>query len=63
MENNEAKQLAQIELCKKIGAPLFAPYDGRCWRCGRDVYDYITLEEAKTDVITYCKYCNKSFVD
>ena len=31
---------AQEKFCKETGAPYFAPPDGRCYRCGRNIYQF-----------------------
>lgn len=44
----------------------FAPLDGKCWRCGRNIAEGengITLKELGDYIITGCPYCNYSFCD
>jgi len=51
---------AQKEYCKNNDLPFFAPYTV-CPNCKRDIWDKITLEQAKTELITGCPYCNRSY--
>lgn len=32
---------AQADYWKRTGAPDFAPHDGRCWKCHRNIYEQI----------------------
>lgn len=44
----------------------FAPIDGKCWRCGRNIADGengITLEKLGDYIITGCPHCNCSFCE
>lgn len=44
----------------------FAPRDGRCFRCGKDITKgekAITLEDLGDYIILGCPYCNASFCD
>lgn len=63
---------AQSEYCKQINAPYFAPESGRCWKCGKNIYDPhenhgyiqgITVERAGSELITGCPHCNTTFCD
>lgn len=63
---------AQREYCDKNHLPHFAPYDGCCFRCGRNIYSPvkypkytvgITVEEAGSTLITGCPFCSASYVD
>ena len=53
---------AQIAFCKSIGTEYFAPLNGKCYRCGRDIYEKISLEDAGTRLVTGCRHCHYSFV-
>lgn len=44
-------------------APHFAPTDGKCWTCGKQIYDLITIEEAASSLITGCPHCHRSYCD
>ena len=65
MTNQElqAKLDAQKQLCKDNNWPLLAPDDGRCWSCGKQIYEGITLKRAKSDLITGCCWCHRSYCD
>ena len=68
---------AQRDYCNEKGYPYFAPNDGVCWRCHRNIYQRIehkadrgnsyctgiSTEEAGKFHITGCPHCNKSFCD
>lgn len=44
----------------------FAPSNGICWSCGRDIAEGengITLEELGDYIITGCPHCNYSFCE
>ena len=47
----------QQKYCKEKGIPMFAPIDGRCFKCGKQIPD--TNEKH----ITGCPHCCKSFCD
>lgn len=55
------KIMAQSEFVREAGGPLFAPGDGRCWKCGRQIYEAISLERAGSSRITGCPHCKHSF--
>ena len=67
---------AQDNLCHEKGLPLFPPYDGKCYRCGDNIYKEkhcsggkyhwvmgISVEEAGKKHITRCPHCSYSFCD
>ena len=60
---NEAKAKAQAEYCRKNRLPFFAPTDGVCWRCRKNIYEKITLEEASSELVIGCPHCHKSYCD
>lgn len=43
--------------------PHFAPKDGICWDCGRQIYTRVTLDEASTTLITGCRHCCRSYCE
>jgi len=47
----------QLKYCEDNNKPMFAPIDGRCWSCGKQVTD-----NGKS-LITGCDKCNRSFCD
>lgn len=64
--------VAQANFQKENGYPDFAPKSGRCFRCGRNIYDLIeigtrktgiSVEKASSELITGCPHCHYSFVD
>ena len=61
--NNQEKITAQKEYTDKNNLPLFAPRNGKCWCCGNNIYDKISLEKASNDLITGCPFCFRSFCD
>ncbi|MBE0152936.1 hypothetical protein FOT80_26535 [Serratia fonticola] len=67
-----AARKAQAEYCRDNHAPHFAPLDGICWRCKRDIYQQqnasgrstgISVQEAGSKVICFCPHCNRSYDD
>lgn len=67
-----ASRKAQVEYCRKNHAPHYAPIDGICFRCKKDIYQQngiaghttgISLEEAGLKVIVYCPHCGRSYDD
>lgn len=77
--NIKEAKVAQKKYCQEKGLPLFAPVDGVCWGCYRNIYSCvshkdsiipyhfyytgITAEQAGKFHITGCPHCNKSFCD
>lgn len=60
MLKNKAE--AQVNYCTFKEIPTFAPIDGWCYSCGKNIYSKITLDQASSDVITGCPHCHHSFV-
>ncbi|MBP1034875.1 hypothetical protein J8631_04805 [Serratia fonticola] len=67
-----AARKAQAEYCKENNYPHFAPLDGICWRCKRDIYQQqtasarptgISVQEAGCKLICFCPHCNRSYDD
>jgi hypothetical protein len=65
---------AQKSLQKEKGYPDFAPSNGICYSCKRQIYsaiihnngDYTTgidLEKATKELVTGCPHCNRSYCD
>lgn len=63
---------AQKMFCKVNDMPHFAPINGRCYRCGKNIYEPyekkgetygIDAETAGKFLITGCPHCNRSFCD
>lgn len=71
--DNKKAAAAQREYCEKQECPMFAPSDGLCYRCGRNIYlptngsngavFGITVENASSTLVTGCPHCNFSFVE
>lgn len=70
---NEARE-AQERYCKENGLPYFAPDDGICYRCNKNIYEKIkrhgtsiergiSVELAGTNLITGCPHCSWSFCE
>ena len=59
----EEKRLAQKKYCDENQLPHFAPTDGICWRCHKQIYDAISLEKASNTLITGCPHCHYSYCD
>lgn len=60
---------AQARYCKVNNYPHFAPYDGICYRCHKNIYTEsdghhgISVENAGTHLITGCPHCHYSFCE
>lgn len=62
----EMKREAQKELCKE-GYPNFAEFGtddkGNCISCRKNIWEYISLEKASTELITGCPICHRTYCD
>ncbi len=63
---------AQKKLQQEKGYPDFAPADGRCYNCRRQIYSEIdrgpyktgiSVERASGDLITGCPHCHHSYCE
>lgn len=65
---------AAIAQRKYAGDLLFAPLDGECYRCGKNIYKPVrdlsgkvlsgySVEYAATHHITGCPHCHQTFCD
>ncbi|HHQ6537959.1 hypothetical protein J8631_00310 [Serratia fonticola] len=70
--NSEVARQAQAKYCKEKQYPHFAPLDGICYRCKRDIYQQqtasarptgISVQEAGSKLICFCPHCNRSYDD
>jgi len=52
---------AQSDYCSKNSLPHFAPSNGKCFKCSRQIYNVISLELASSALITDCPYCHASY--
>ena len=68
---NQARA-AQDDFCKRKNLPRFAPFDGHCWRCGNNIYRQmqhgsyatgISVEYARSHLVTGCPHCHRSYCD
>ena len=53
---------AQRQYCIDTGYPHFAPSDGKCYKCNRQIYELVSYESASTALVTGCPHCHRSFV-
>lgn len=52
----------QRQICEPIGEqPNFAPRDGVCWGCGKQIYDHPNRDGAT--LVTGCPWCHKTYCD
>lgn len=75
--NAKAAAQAQAQYCRDKEVPQFAPIDGVCHSCGRNIYvptvagegtetvsvSGIPVEQAGAQLITGCPYCSRSYCD
>lgn len=70
--NKDQAIAGQKKFCNEKVHPHFAPLDGKCYRCNKNIYEPIdrgtyktghSVEKATTHLITGCPHCNYSFVD
>ena len=54
---------AQRQYCKEHKYPMFAPNDGFCFSCGKQIYTRINSEYAGKEHITGCPHCSRSYCD
>jgi len=49
---------AQRKYCDEKKLPHFAPSDGKCWCCHRNIYeDGYSVERASSELIIRCPHC------
>jgi hypothetical protein len=53
----------QRKFCLLHSVPHFAPEDGICYHCGKQIYEKITEMKAASKLITGCPHCDNSFVE
>ena len=63
--NIEESIKVQKEYQQKTGSPDFAPSTGICWKCKRNIYgeNGISVEEARTQLVTGCPFCHRSYCE
>lgn len=74
MENFNVREAceAQSKLCNAKSYPDFAPSDGVCYACNKNIYKEIdhgsyktgvSVERATNELITGCPHCHRSYCD
>ena len=65
MKNTDAQKALKLQekFCTLSGFPHFAPGNGVCYKCGKQIYEKISTEEAETKLVTSCPHCNNSFIE
>jgi hypothetical protein len=54
----------QRDMCERTGNPHFAPANGRCYRCRRDIVALQREAYEADQLITGCDFgCHRSFCD
>lgn len=53
---------AQEKFCGGINSPFYAPRNGICWRCGKQIFDMIDVTMAGSKIVSGCPYCHRSYV-
>lgn len=62
-EEIRANIKAQKELCKKTNFPMFAPDDGFCWSCHKQIFTNKNTWRAHNEPMTGCPECSRSYCD
>jgi hypothetical protein len=50
---------AQADVCTRLRIPRFAPSNGICWSCRRQIYE----ELDGTHHVSGCPFCHRSYCD
>lgn len=50
---------AQKKLCQEKQYPHFAPQNGICWSCNRQIFEI----ETGLSLVTGCPFCHRSYCD
>jgi hypothetical protein len=59
----------QKDVCSEKSYPHFAPSNGVCWKCNRNIYQNYEIDNRISDgetgekFITGCPHCNRSYCD
>ena len=65
-EEIELKRKAHREYCSD-NTPNFAEFGtnrkGNCRYCNQNIWEYITLKKASSELITGCPVCHRSYCD
>ena len=59
----DKKYTAQEGYCYLNQLPIFIDNDGKCYSCGKNIWDKITKEDAGAKHITSCPHCNCSYIE
>ena len=59
----EDKIEAQKNYVGRENYPFFAPPNGVCWCCHRQIYERISYKSASTSLVTGCPHCHRSYCD
>lgn len=64
-ENDEIniKLKSQRKMCDEHNIPHFAPDNGFCFNCNKQIYKQISLRKASEEHITHCPYCSRAYND
>lgn len=54
---------AQRKLCKETDFPMFAPSNGFCWSCHKQIFTERHDYRARNKHITGCPECHRSYCD
>lgn len=63
MRHIDEVRAAQHAYLDAHGYPSFAPYDGICPCCHKNIWLKLTVEQAGSDIITSCPHCARSYDD
>ena len=63
LNTNVTDRADRYFILKDKGGPYFAPKDGFCWSCGEQIYERISWEQARHELITGCPHCSRSYCD
>ena len=68
MSNNNVNVVVGIKgigglLMDNIQKKIKKKKTGKCFKCHKQIFEKITLEEASNELITGCPFCNYSYVD
>jgi len=55
----EERCATQERLCAERRLPHFAPWNGVCWSCGRQIYEELDGQS----YVTGCPFCHRSYCD
>lgn len=53
----------QKKKCDEWKFPYFAPDDGKCFNCNKQIYEHLSLKEVLEEPITHCPYCSRAYND